>query len=483
MKKHLFSIVEMIVVISIICILIAMAFPYINEARIKQKKTVTRNMLNQHKAMISAYYSDYGLLPLSMHRNPDLFSDGTPVEYWKRAPKGLFTVNSIPSGTIKNADLRFDLYDNEGGSVSTSGEFDAKYPSKNLIIPLDPWYTGAANKSKLEMEEMVNIAHSSRFLNYYLSYSGFDLVKDSSYVKNESKWLGDYDTTFRLSAERSALVRPFLYFLTDETILWNGATPVEAKLTTIPPYTSYVLDKTKIYFDYVPKIIGTFNSQSYSKNLAEDKKRRLYDFREDKNPDGSNKSLPILKDKYSPKRVTLQSDRVMFNGNFFGSNSLRDARDQKNAALASVAAAAAQLAAAVTPAQIAAANLAVTNAANADAAADKALKEATKGDVNNSNSFVYMKAHTDNVKCIVDAFNTPIVYITYLNQRKEAAKTYTFVDPSTGVPDPKQDKSMRANSFILYSLGPNKADDSDLGEKYMEKLGTGDDIIEMAGEK
>lgn len=482
MKRNLFSIIEMIVVITIICILLAMAFPYIREAQVKQKKVVTRNMLNQHKAMISAYYSDYGLLPLSMHRDPASYSDTTSIEYWKRVQGGLFSVNPIPAGTTKNAELRFDLYDNEGGTASTEAEFKLKYPSKDLIIPLDPWYMGASSKSKLEQEEMNNIAHSSRFLNYYLSYSGFDLVKDNSYVKNESKWLGDFDTTFRLSFEKSALVRPFLYFLTDDTILWNGGSP-EVKLTTIPPYTSHVLDKQLIYFDYIPKIIGAFNSQMYSKNLAEDKLRRIYNFREDKNPDGTNKPLPFLANKYSPKSVTLLSDRIMFNSNFFGSNSLTDARNQKNTATAAVTAAAAQLAAAVTAAQIAAANTAVAKAAADNAAADKALDEATKGDVNNSNSFVYMRAHTNNVKCIVDAFNSPIVYITYTNQRKEAAKTYSYIDPTSGVANPSMDKSMRANSFILYSLGPNKADDSDLGEKYMEKLGTGDDIIEMAGEK
>jgi hypothetical protein len=35
----------------------------------------------------------------------------------------------------------------------------------------------------------------------------------------------------------------------------------------------------------------------------------------------------------------------------------------------------------------------------------------------------------------------------------------------------------------LYSLGPNKADDSNLGENYTDKGKTGDDIIEATGGK
>jgi type II secretory pathway pseudopilin PulG len=478
MKKKMFSIIEMIVVISIICILIALAFPYIQTIKNNQRNVATRNMLNQHKAMITSYYADYKVLPLSMHSNPDTFTDTTPVEYWKRVPTGLYSLTKIPAGFTKNAELRFDLYDNEGGTYSTQAQFNVKYPSKDLVIPLNPWYNGASTPAKLEQEEMNVVTHSSRFLNYYLSGSGFDIQKESLH-KQEDKWLANFDTTYRLSYERSALVRPFLYFLTDDTILWNGASP-ETKLTTIPPYTSYVFDQTFIYFDYIPKIIGAFNAQTYSKNLNEDKLRRLYDFHEDKNPDGTNRPIPILKDKYDKKTITLKTDKIMFNGNFLTSSSQRDARTQKTNATNQLNNANAMPSG--TAAQIAARNTAIANANAANAAADQALKDATPGDLNNSNSAVYMRAHTNNVKCIVDAFNSPIVYITYANQRKEYAKTFSYVDDVTFVPDPSKDKSMRTETFILYSLGVNKADDSNLGENYRAKQSTGDDIIEVAGE-
>jgi type II secretory pathway pseudopilin PulG len=480
MKIKMFSIVEMIVVISIICILIALAFPYFPIVHNNSQGATTKNMLKQQASMISAYYDTYHVLPLSMHANPNLYNDTTAIKYWERVPTGLYSTNTIPTGLLKNAELRFDPYNNEGGSSSTLAQFNAKYPSKDLVIPLSPWYNGVSTAANLEQEEMNVITHSSRFLNYYLSGSGFDIQRES-FHKQEEKWLANYDTTYRLSYDRSALVRPFLYFLTDNTFFWNGASP-ETKLTKIPPYTSFVFNQTFIYFDYIPKIIGDFNSQSYSKNLNEDKLRRLYDFHEDKNPDGTKKPLPILKNKYDKKTVTLKTDKIMFNGNFLTSSSQRDARAQKTNATNQLNNANAQLAAAVTPAEIAAANVVIANANTANAAADQALKDATPGDLNNSNSAVYMRAHAENVKCIVDAFNSPIVYITYTNQRKEFAKTYSYVDDLTLIPDLSKDKSMRADTFILYSLGANKADDSNLGENYRAKLGTGDDLFEVAGE-
>ena len=88
MKKNKFSILEMIIVLSIITILISLAFPYIRDAHVKQQKVTTRNMLNQYKAMIAAYYTDYGLLPTPGHVNPNTYNDGTAsAEYWRRVPK------------------------------------------------------------------------------------------------------------------------------------------------------------------------------------------------------------------------------------------------------------------------------------------------------------------------------------------------------------------------------------------------------------
>lgn len=497
MNKNKFSIIEMMVVLAIIALLMTIAFPYIRTAQENQKKVTTRNMLNQYKAMVSAYYTDYGLLPTPGHVNPNTFNDATAsVDYWRRIPKGMFPVNKLPAGATKNAELYFDYYDFEEGSLKTIADFNLKFPVRDLLIPLESWYNGATTPALQEKEQLSVLAHSSKFLNFYMSGSGFDMVKDGSYNKAESKWLANYDTCFRLGSERSAMVKLQLYFATNDTIFWNGGSP-EVKLTTIPPVTSWVFGRSLVYFDYIPKILGAWNAQVYSKNLAEDKLRRIYDFHEDKNPDGTNKQLPVLADKYAPKKITLGSDRIIFNSNFFGSSSLNDARAQKTAAetqttnaAAQTAAAAAQLAAAVTPAQITAANNAVAAAATATAnavaantAADLALKNAKPGDLNNSNTTVYMRAHVDNVKNIVDAFNSPIVYITHVNQRKESARTFKYIDSASGVADPKKDKSLSTESFVLYSLGVNKADDSNLGENYFDKLKTGDDIIEMSGGK
>lgn len=468
-QKNKFSIIEMVIVLVIIAILISMSVLWINIARRMSQITITRNTLNQYKGMISKYYTDYSLLPTPGQINPHTFSDATAsTQYWKRIPGGNYQVNQINKLLVtptKNAELYFDYYNYDEGSLNTIAEFNAKYPgaSKDRLIPLASWYIGAATPLNLEMEELSVIAHSSKFLNYYMSGSGFGLVNDGSYVKPESKWLANFDTSFRFNTERSAMVKPYLFFAVNSSNFFDS---LDKSITNIPSVTSWLQSKSLIYFDYLQKT---------KKNLDEDNYRRLY-FYNDKTPE-------VPSGKYDPKKVTLNSDRIMFNSNFFGSTSLKEASALKDSATIAQANATALLAAAITPAQIATANLAIKNAQALVDAADLALKNAKPGDYNNSNSDVYMRAHADNVKNIVDAFNSPIVYITHVNQRKESARTYNYLDPISGKADPSKDKSMRSDSFILYSLGPNKADDSNLGEYFLNGQKKGDDIIENSGAK
>lgn len=480
MKNSKFSIIEIMIVIFVIILLMSITYPIQKLIRIKTKIATTRNFLNQTKVMVSGYYQDYQCLPTPGHINSNTFIDATAsAKYWERIPKELYQVNQLPANITKNADLIYDPYDFELGNLKSESEFNAKFPSKDLLIPLESWYDGPISPTNLEKEELSVIAHSSKFLNYYMSGSGFDHILDGSYNKTEEKWIANIDTTFRYGPERSAMVRPYLFFGTNSSIFYNGASP-EVQLTYIPSVTSWLQNKSSTYFDYLPKIIGSFDNQTYSKNLAEDKLRRLYNYNEDLNSDGSLKPLPFLKDQYTPKKITLGSDRIFFNSNFYGSTSLKDARSQKDAATLAQTNAAAQLAAAITPAQIAAAHLAIANAQALSDAADIALKNAKPGDLNNSNSTVYMRAHANNVKSLVDAFNSPILYITHVNQKKESARTYNFRN-ALGISDPDKDKSLNAESFLLISLGENKANDSELGENYIKQIKTGDDIIIMSG--
>jgi hypothetical protein len=373
----------------------------------------TRNMLNQYKAMVSSYYTDYQVLPDSSHVNLITYSDSISNEYLKRIPSDLFNLNQIPQSFKKNAYLNFDYFDPKG--INNYDAFCAKYSTQSLVIPLEPWYEGASTAAKIEQEEVKVITHSSRFLNYYLSGSGFNIEKVTEYIQEE-KQIGNKTTSFRPSFEKNILIRPFVYFLTDNTVIWNGKTP-EERLLTIPTFTSFKLDKELIYSNYIPKIIGNWDSQVYSKNFEEDKLRRLYIY-SDCNADGSEKPLPILSNKNDSKKSLLGSDRILFNKDFYSSSTDKE---------------------------------------------------------NNSISHVYMMAHTYNVKSIVDAFNSPIVYITYTNQRKECARTYSIEDSSK-----VKNKALKKDSFILYSLGKNKMDDSNLGENYLNKLSTGDDIIEFS---
>ena len=418
-NKHLFSLIEMMVVICIITLLISIAFPYLRDARIKGMKVTTRNMLNQQKAMVSAYYTDYGTLPVPGHVDSKTFNDGTASRYWDRVSKELRPLTQINS---KNAELFFDRFDNEeGGSLKTESEFVTMFPTRDLIIKLEPWQVSPTAPFTPEQDEENRvIAHSSRFLNYYLSGSGFDLVKDGSYLKSDEKWLANDDSSFRLSYQKSAMVKPWLFVATNNFMAWDAS---NAPVTTIPSVTSYLLNsKTLLYFDYLPKILSPSNLKSLNLTHANgDIARRLYNYSD------SQYTPPPANKPFESKLVTLGSDRLIFNVNYFNH---------------------------------------LSGAANA----------ITQGSLKNSDTTIYMRAHNDNVKEIVDAFNTPIVYITYVNQRLASAKTFKDAIPA-------KDKALRSDSFILYSLGPNKADDSNLGENYTDKGKTGDDIIEATGGK
>ena len=167
-NKNLFSLIEMMVVICIITLLISIAFPYLRDARIKGMKVTTRNMLNQQKAMVSAYYTDYGTLPVPGHVDSKTFNDGTASRYWDRVSKELRPLTQINS---KNAELFFDRFENEeGGSLKTEGEFVTMFPTRDLIIKLEPWQVSPTAPFTPEQDEENRvIAHSSRFLNYYFS--------------------------------------------------------------------------------------------------------------------------------------------------------------------------------------------------------------------------------------------------------------------------------------------------------------------------
>lgn len=404
----------MMIVLVVILILLTMAFPYLKKAKVQSRMATTRNHLNQIKTMISEYYTDYRTYPLSNHLDTTTFTDTTAVQYWKRFPSQLLSINkSSYVNVTENAVLSYDAEDNYDKDIKSESEFDVKYPTKNMLIELYSWYNGATTDVKIHDEELSAVAHSSRFLNYYLSGSGFDF--DRSYIKEKEFWLQDESTSFKPSFIHSGLVRPFLYSFKNVSIFYN---PTDIQIPTVPPVSHYGMDTYKFiqYFDYLPKIIGPWNTQKFSKNTIEEKYRQLYKLSDKALGEGSP---PTIKGQYSPKYKTFVTDKIIFNRNYYEPSKKFD----------------------------------------------------------NVNSMVYMKAHARNVRAIVDAFNTPIVYITYMNQRREAAATYQTTDPD------KKDISMRTTAFLLYSLGPNKSDDSDLGQNYFEEKGTGDDVIEAVGTK
>lgn len=72
MKKHFFTLIELMIVIAIIAILISLLLPAIQTIKEQAKKTQARSQMNAIITAIKTYEATYGILPI-----PDSWTDGT----------------------------------------------------------------------------------------------------------------------------------------------------------------------------------------------------------------------------------------------------------------------------------------------------------------------------------------------------------------------------------------------------------------------
>ena len=139
MKKRLFTIIELIVVIAIIAILVSLLLPVIQTVRNQAKKTQAISQMNAIITAIRTYESTYGVLPVTS----STWADGTSTSAAQYANlmalltdvAGPNTEASYTSGNVRN--MRFlDVPTN----YTTLGVLDP-WGSRYLIY-VDSGYTG-----------------------------------------------------------------------------------------------------------------------------------------------------------------------------------------------------------------------------------------------------------------------------------------------------------------------------------------------------
>lgn len=82
MKKSLrqiFTIIELLTVISIISVLAALLLPAMNKARMAARSTACKNNLRQIGIMIKGYYGDYKAMPVAAMK-PTVTPDEEPIQ-------------------------------------------------------------------------------------------------------------------------------------------------------------------------------------------------------------------------------------------------------------------------------------------------------------------------------------------------------------------------------------------------------------------
>ena len=160
-RKTGFTLVELLVVISIIALLMAILFPALNRAREQAKFTVCKTSLHQYGLAMGLYLADYdGAFPDSLIW---LYADGNDSVVM---PDRWHDAAAIPNGTLwpyleaKDAHMCPTFY-------SLAQTFGPNHAGHNPAVPIDPQY--------------------SYSMNGYLGYGQFGIVAQEEQVRRPAE--------------------------------------------------------------------------------------------------------------------------------------------------------------------------------------------------------------------------------------------------------------------------------------------------------
>ncbi|MFZ2653504.1 MAG: type II secretion system protein [Victivallales bacterium] len=148
MKRKSFTIVELLVVISIIAILAGLLLPAISGVRNKAKKTKAKAQCNAIAMAIKSYESTYGLLPWGPDGTTDTASSTPNAAIWapEKLPNGTWVTPVINATCYDTLMQILTKTDTVGGTADGRKDWGNSRSIRFLDVPED--YTKTVDETK-----------------------------------------------------------------------------------------------------------------------------------------------------------------------------------------------------------------------------------------------------------------------------------------------------------------------------------------------
>lgn len=135
MKKHTFTLVELLVVIMIIGVLAGLILPAIQKGRVKAEVVDCKQRMNALATAIKQYESTYGYMPLAIGKatssSSDVYGAETLIDYLTGTnPRGIRFLEPTASGGAYQDPWEGDFY--FAWDLETGNAYDGQIPEANV---------------------------------------------------------------------------------------------------------------------------------------------------------------------------------------------------------------------------------------------------------------------------------------------------------------------------------------------------------------
>ena len=172
-----FTLVEMLVVVLIIAILIGISVKIIGAFKDQNEKAVTKKRIQQLKAAIEAFYSEYGHYPPVVR---DRVFDGDPAYTWQENYKDLVNYEIPDEWTIDKAGNITETYQRPFFYIGLLGYLMPRWSSGD-------WYNLDHVKTKLSGQDAFSC---KQWKDYNVDFYGNALTTNSTHdVQAKERWM------------------------------------------------------------------------------------------------------------------------------------------------------------------------------------------------------------------------------------------------------------------------------------------------------